>query len=112
MKVTAKDTALAVGSGDLSVLATPVMIALMEGAAMRVAATYCTLGQTTVGTKVDVVHTRATPLGVEVKGEAELIEQEGRRLVFRVRAVDEKGEIGNGTHERFIVESEKFMAKL
>lgn len=112
MIVAAKHTALAVGSGDLSVLATPIMVALMEGEAMRVAAAYCTLGQTTVGTQINIAHTRATPLGAEVKAEAELIEQEGRRLVFRVRATDEKGEIGSGTHERFIVDREKFMAKL
>ena len=112
MIVEAKHTALAVGSGDLSVFATPAMVALMENEAMKAAAKLCTLGQTTVGTKIDVAHTRATPLGAEVKAEAELVEQDGRRVVFRVRAFDPKGEIGTGTHERFIVDRDKFMAKL
>lgn len=112
MIVEEQHTAKAVGSGDLLVLATPAMIALMEGQAMRVAAQCCTPQQTTVGTQINVAHTRATPLGAQVKAQAQLIEQEGRRLLFRITASDQKGEIGSGTHERFIVDREKFMAKL
>lgn len=112
MIVEEKDTAVAMGSGDLSVLATPAMVALMENAAMREAAKCCQDGQTTVGTKVAIQHTRATPLGAEVNAFARMTEQDGRRLVFEVWAEDAKGEIGRGEHERFMVESEKFMSKL
>ncbi len=112
MIVTQDKTAQAVGSGDLEVLATPVMVALMENAAMEVALNECTTEQTTVGTKLEIQHTRATPIGEEVTATAKLIEKEGRRLVFEVTASDSKGEIGNGIHERFIVEIEKFLAKL
>lgn len=112
MIVTAHNTAIAMGSGDLSVLATPAMIALMENAAMQMAAALCEQGQTTVGTLINVQHTRATPVGAEVKAVAELISQEGRKLTFKVSARDEKGEIGHGEHQRFIVDREKFMSKL
>lgn len=112
MIVEAKHTAIAMGSGDLSVLATPAMVALMEGAAMAEAAKLCTQGQTTVGTKINVAHTRPTRLGADVKAVAKLISQTGREVLFEVVATDEKGEIGRGTHERFIVDREKFMSKL
>lgn len=112
MIVTAKNTAIAMGSGDMSVLATPSMIALMENAAMNLAATCCQAGQTTVGTMINIVHIRATPIGAQVKAEAELLGQEGRKLTFRVVANDDKGEIGSGEHQRFIVDREKFMSKL
>ncbi|MEG2527660.1 MAG: thioesterase family protein [Mucinivorans sp.] len=112
MIVDTQHTALAMGSGDLAVLATPAMVALMENAAMQIAAALCAAGQTTVGTKISVEHTRATPLGAQVEARAELIKQDGRRLYFTVSASDEKGVIGSGEHERFIVDGEKFMAKL
>ena len=112
MIVTAHNTAIAMGSGDLSVFATPAMIALMEKAAMELAAQYCEPGQTTVGTRVNVDHKRATAVGREVEARAELISQEGRKLTFRVVATDERGEIGSGEHDRFIVDREKFMSKL
>lgn len=112
MKVTQHNTAIAMGSGDLSVFATPSMIALMENAAMQVAATYCEPTQTTVGTHINVAHTRATPIGADVHAEAKLINQEGRKLTFHVTASDDKGEIGSGEHQRFIVDREKFISKL
>lgn len=112
MIVEEKDTALAIGSGDLAVLATPAMVALMENAAMNEAAKCCQEGQTTVGTKIAIQHTRATPVGAEVNAFARMTEHDGRRMVFEVWAEDKKGEIGRGEHERFVVESEKFMAKL
>ncbi len=112
MIVERRHTALEVGSGDLEVFATPMMVALMEGEAMRVAKAECQEGQTTVGTLVNVQHLRATPLGGEVSATATLIAKEGRKLTFRVEAQDSKGIIGEGTHERFIVDTEKFLAKL
>lgn len=112
MIVEKKDTALVVGSGDLEVLATPVMIAVIEGEAMKQAKALCKEGETTVGTLLNVAHTRATAVGQEVWAEAKLVGQEGRKLVFEVVAFDGRGEIGRGTHERFVVDAQRFMAKL
>lgn len=112
MIVDASHTAIAMGSGDLSVLATPAMVALMENAAMKEASLSCQLGQTTVGVKINVEHTRATPIGAEVLAFARLVDQDGRRLTFEVWAEDDKGEIGRGEHQRFIVDREKFMSRL
>ncbi len=109
--VTEKDTALAHGSGSLEVFATPAMAALMENTAMNCAAPYLNEGETTVGTLLDIKHLSATPVGCTVSCECELAEIDGRRLVFKVRASDNKGLIGEGTHERFIVLAEKFMNK-
>lgn len=112
MIVEAKHTAIAMGSGDLSVLATPAMVALMENAAMKQAGTVCALGQTTVGVFIQIEHTRPTPIGGEVMAHAKLTSQDGRKLFFEVWATDEKGEIGRGEHHRFIVDREKFMSRL
>lgn len=87
------------------------MIALIEKAAAESVAAGLDPGMTTVGTRLDIAHTAATPVGMAVLAEAELSEIDGRRLVFTVRAFDEAGEIGSGTHERFIVNAEKFLAK-
>lgn len=111
LTVTDEVTAAAVGSGMLPVFATPSMIALMEKAAAESVAPQLDAGMTTVGTKLDVAHTAATPVGMTVRVETELTEIDGRRLIFTVRAFDELGEIGSGTHERFIVNAEKFLAK-
>lgn len=100
------------GSGDMEVLATPAMVALMEYVAMNEAARYCEQGQTTVGVTINVAHTRATPLGGDVRATAHLLGQEGRKLSFEVVAMDERGEIGRGAHVRVIVDREKFLAKL
>lgn len=112
MIVEAKHTALALGSGDLSVLGTPAMLALMENAAMTEAARLCEYGQTTVGSFLSIEHTRPTAIGVEVNAEAKLISQDGRKLVFEVRAWDSRGDIGRGEHHRVIVDREKFMSRL
>ncbi len=112
MKVEKQHTALAMGSGDMEVFATPAMVALMENVAMNESKQYCTESQTTVGVLINVAHTRATKLGDEVSAVATLTAQEGRKLSFEVVASDSKGEIGRGVHERFIVEREKFLAKL
>lgn len=109
--VTENNTALSVGSGSLKVYATPAMLALMEKAACEAVASILNEGETTVGTLLNVAHTAATPVGMEVSATAELIERDGRKLVFNVTANDESGEIGKGTHERFIVLSERFTEK-
>lgn len=111
LEVTDKVTAAAVGSGMLPVFATPSMIALIEKAAAESVAPQLEAGMTTVGTRLDVAHTAATPVGMTVRAVTELTEIDGRRLIFTVRAFDELGEIGSGTHERFIVNAEKFLAK-
>lgn len=106
-----KDTAAAHGSGTLKVFATPAMIALMEKTAMESVSDFLNEGEATVGTLINVKHISATPIGCRVTCESELIEVDGRRLVFKVRAFDNGGDIGEGVHERFIVKSEKFFEK-
>lgn len=109
--VTPKDTALSHGSGTLEVFATPAMIALMENTAMNTVSPYLAEGEATVGTEINAKHLSATPVGGTVTCEAELTEIDGRRLTFKVTAWDNKGVIGEGTHQRFIIKTEKFMAK-
>ena len=109
--VTPENTAAAVGSGALPVFATPYMIALMENAACNAIADGLEEGQSSVGTKLDVSHDAATPVGMHVTARAELVEVDRRRLVFEVKAFDECGQIGVGRHERFIINNEKFIAK-
>lgn len=106
------NTAKFVGSGSLDVFATPNMIGLMEQAAQASVAPYLEEGQGTVGTKIEISHDAATPLGMKVWAESELIEIDRRRLVFEVKAYDEAGLIGQGRHERFIIQNEKFLAKV
>ena len=108
--VTPENTAAAVGSGALPVFATPYMIALMENAACNAIADGLEEGQSSVGTKLDVSHDAATPVGMHVTARAELVEVDRRRLVFRVTAED-AGPIGQGTHERFLIMADKFLAK-
>ena len=100
-----------VGSGLVRVFATAMMIALIEKAAVYSVEPYLAPGQGTVGVHVDVSHCSATPLGMRVWAETELVEIDRRRLVFRVAAYDERDLIGEGRHERFIIESERFQAK-
>ena len=111
IKVEEKDTAASYGSGTLAVLATPRMIALMEESAYKCIDKYLEEGQSSVGTYLDVKHLAATPVGMEVYAESEVTEVDGRKVVFSVKAYDEKGLIGEGKHERFVVLSEKFVAK-
>lgn len=110
--VSSDNTALRLGSGDMEVFATPAMIALMENAAMNAVAPALAEGATTVGTMMRSSHIKASALGATITAEAELISVDGRRLTFAVRAWDEKGVIGEGEHERFIVDRERFLAKL
>ena len=104
-------SARAMGSGSLPVLAPPAMTALMERAAANALEEILPDGWTSVGISLDIRHTSATPLGMAFHAEAEVTAVEGRKIVFDVRAYDEAGEIGHGTHERFAVESEPFLAK-
>lgn len=109
--VTSDKTAEVMGSGTLPVYATPAMIALMEKTASESVAGELEEGQGTVGTLLQVKHVAATPVGMEVTCESELVEVDRKRLVFSVKAYDAAGLIGEGTHERFLIDNEKFMAK-
>lgn len=104
-------TAKVMGSGRLDVFATPAMVAMMEEAAHTSVEAELEEGQGTVGTSMTVSHLAATPVGMEVKCESELVEVDGRKLVFEIKAMDEAGLIGEARHERFIIENEKFLAK-
>ena len=106
-----EDTAKEVGSGSLLVYATPCMVALMEGAACEAIQDALSDTQTTVGTELNIQHISATPVGLEVRAEAEVIAVEGKVITFQVKAFDEAGEIGNGTHKRVIVNTQKFLEK-
>lgn len=104
-----ENTAARVGAGGVEVFATPMMIALMENAAWRAVADHLDPGYVTVGTLVNVRHLAATPLGQQVRATARLVEIDGRRLVFQVEAFDEQRKIGEGQHERYIVNLERFL---
>lgn len=106
-----EDTAKEVGSGDLLVYATPCMVALMEGAACEALNSVLGEDQTSVGTSLAIEHTSATPVGLEVRAEAEVTAVDGRKVTFAVRAFDEAGEIGHGSHTRVIVNSQKLLEK-
>ena len=109
--VTDKNTASFWGSGGLDVYATPAMIALMEMAAHSAVDPLLPPGWSTVGTELNIKHISATPQNMKVSVRAELLDINGRMLLFKVEAFDEAGKIGEGTHSRFIVENEKFLAK-
>ena len=106
-----EDTAAEVGSGSLLVYATPCMVALMEGAACEAIAEALAETETTVGTELNIKHLSATPVGLEVRAEAEVTAVEGKAITFAVTAYDEAGKIGEGTHKRFLVNSQKFLDK-
>lgn len=105
------NTAEALGSGSLAVFATPAMIALMEKTARLSVAPFLEDVQSTVGTLVNVKHLSASPVGMKITCRTELKEIDRRRLVFHVECSDEAGIIGEGEHERFIIDEAKFMAK-
>ena len=109
--VTEELTASHIGSGTVRVFATPMMIALMERTSRLSVKPYLEEGQETVGTRVDVSHVSSTPVGLKVWCESEIVEIDRRRVVFKVAAYDEKGLIGEGTHERFVIDVAKFQAK-
>jgi fluoroacetyl-CoA thioesterase len=109
--VAASTLASAVGSGGIDVFSTPSLIALMENAAQSAVQPLLPPDQTTVGVRVDVRHLAATPSGVQIRARAELIEVDGRRLVFHVEAFDTHEKIGEGTHERMVVDPARLLAR-
>jgi predicted thioesterase len=110
--VTPEMSAARVGSGLVDVLATPMMISLIERTCNESVLPHLDEGQGTVGTLVNVAHTAATPIGMRVWCDSELVEIDRRRLVFKVKAFDQCGPIGEGTHERFIIDTAKFIEKV
>lgn len=112
LHVSLHHTAIAYGSGTVEVFATPAMIALMEQTCMESVAEFLPEGNVTVGTVVNISHLRATAVGEAVFCTTELLEANGRELLFEVQANDSKGIIGKGTHKRFIVNKENFMNRL
>lgn len=110
--VTKEVTAARIGSGLVEVFATPMMIALMENTCAQSVLPHLQAGESTVGTHVNVSHCAATPVGMKVYCESELIEVERRKLTFKVAAYDERGLIGEGVHERFVIDNEKFQTKI
>ena len=110
--VVRENSAAYLGAGGVEVFATPMMILLMENASSGAVTRALDPGDTTVGTLVNVKHLTATPLGQQVRAIAELIEIDGRRLVFKVEAYDEHKKIGEGQHERFIINLERFLKRL
>ena len=104
-------TARHLGSGGVDVLATPIMIALMEGAARTLVDSKLDSGQMSVGVNLNVTHLAATPLGMRVTARAKLLAVEGRKLTFEVEAYDEREKIGEGTHTRAIINLDRFMAR-
>ena len=106
------DTAYEVGSGDLLVYATPCMVALMEGAACNAIADGIPDGKTSVGTMLNISHISATPVGMDVRAEAEVIEVDGINITFQITAYDEAGKIGEGPHKRAIITIQKFLDKV
>lgn len=110
-EVTSANTAIALGSGDVPVFATPALAGLMEAAAVDALGDVLDAGQTTVGVQLDIQHLAATPVGMTVRAEARLMTVEGRRLTFRVSATDDTEQIGVGTHQRVIVDRDRFMQR-
>lgn len=103
-----RDTAPHVGSGKIGVLATPIMVNLMEAAALQAVERFMAPGYQTVGTHLDVRHFAATPVGMRVRARAELVKVDGRTLTFRIDAEDERERVGEGVHERLIINVERF----
>ena len=111
--VTEELTAAAIGSGSLPVFGTPYMLAMMENAALTCLQAFLPEGQSSVGTHLDVKHTAPSPIGITVTAEAEItaVSENGRMVTFAVRAWDEKGPIGEGTHTRAIIDCTRFVDK-
>lgn len=110
--VTDNNTAIAMGSGSLPVFATPSMCALMEEAACNAVNACLDDGMGSVGISLNILHSAPSALGAQITATAQLTSVEGRKLVFSIEAKDEHGLIGKGTHERFIIDNEKFMNKV
>lgn len=110
-QVTSDNTAIKYGSGGVAVYATPAMIGLMEGTCLAAVDPHLPAGMATVGTDLKVRHLAATPVGMTVRTTAELTEIAGKKLTFAVKAFDDKELIGDGTHERYIIDLNKFLQK-
>ena len=110
--VTQERSAAAMGSGTLEVFATPAMVALMEQTAAESVESLLEEGNTTVGTMIQVNHLAATPMGMKVTCNSELVAVEGRKLTFKLEAFDEVGLIGTANHERFVVGADRFLEKV
>lgn len=110
--VSEENTAKHLGSGDVSVFATPAMIALMERASVAAVDHLLPEGQHTVGIRIEAQHLAATPLGMTVTARSELVKVEGRKLTLHVEALDEREKIGQGTHQRMIVDVARFKEKV
>ena len=106
-----EDTALEVGSGSLLVYATPCMVALMEGAACEAISQALPEDKTSVGTELNIKHLSATPVGLSVRAEAEVTEVKGSMITFQITAYDEAGKIGEGTHKRAVISTQRFLDK-
>jgi fluoroacetyl-CoA thioesterase len=100
------------GSGAVPVFATPSLVGLMESAAMNALDGHLEAGETTVGTRIEISHLAATPLGEQVRAEARLVAVDGRRLVFELAAFDEVRRIGEGRHERMVISRDRFLQRL
>lgn len=111
-RVDDEDTAATYGSGLVPVLSTPHLIALMEGASQAAIAPHLSEEQTAVGVHVDMKHLAATPVGMEIRVRAELVAVDGRRLSFRVEAWDAAEKIGEADHQRFVIETERFLRRM
>ena len=109
--VTEENTARTMGSGNLPVFATPAMAALMEQAAERSLLPYLEPGQGSVGIALSLSHISATPVGLTVRAKSEVIAIDGKKITFSVSAYDDAGLIGEGTHQRFLINDEAFLAK-
>ena len=109
--VTQEKTATAVGSGLVPVFATPYMVAMMENAASDSLIPCLAPGESSVGTHLNIAHSSATPVGMKVWAEAAVTAVDGRRICFTVTARDECGPIGSGTHERFVISNDRFLAR-
>ena len=112
MRVTDGNTAEFIGSGDMAVLATPAMIALMENAAMLAVALHLDEGDTTVGSMISTSHLKPSKIGATISAIAELVEVDSRKLTFKIEAYDADVLIGSGEHIRYVVNREKFLSKL
>ncbi len=110
--VSADNTAERFGNKGAAVFATPMLVALMEQAAIAAIKPYLAADQGSVGTRVEVSHLAATPVGMTVRARAELTEIAGKKLTFAVEAYDDREKVGEGRHERYIIDNAKFMAKV
>ena len=112
LTVTNADTAAKWGSGLVPVYSTPALVGLLEAAAVKALEGQLEAGKTTVGGHIDVQHLAATPVGMTVRARAELTAVAGRKLTFQIEAWDEVEKIGEALHERFVIETEKFVARV